>query len=180
MKSLANMDVFDISRKLSLGIEKVKHFLTDYYFATKSVGELVYLYEKNLKGDDIRQLIEEADEHFETFKSLISDFRTGKQKLEDVLYGVKFAFPIVMLGNEEGLVIVRQSQIPFLLQEINTKTITRNELIDYTEGISFVTDLSVNMENVPYERSQKNVVAKQVTLLTTKPVIERFPKRQFQ
>ena len=50
MKSLANMDVFDVSHKLSLGIENVKHFLNDYYFATKSVGELVYLYEKNLKG----------------------------------------------------------------------------------------------------------------------------------
>lgn len=179
MKSLAIMDVFDISHKLSLRIEKVKHFLTDYYVATKSFGELVYLYEKDLKGDDIRQLMEEADANFETFKSLITDFRTGKQKLEDVLYGEKFAFPIVMLGNEEGLVIVRQSQIPFLIQEINTKTITRNELIDHTEGISFVTDLSLDMENVPYERSQKEVIAKHVTLLTTEPVIERLPKRQF-
>ena len=84
-----------------------------------------------------------------------------------------------MLGDVEGLVIVRKSQIPFLLKEINTKTITRNELIDYTEGISFVTDLSEQMENVPYERSQKEVIAKHVTLLTTEPVIERLPKRQF-
>lgn len=179
MKSLAIMDVFDVSHKLSLGIQKVKHFLNDYYFATKSIGEHVYLYEKELKGDDILQLIEEADGNYEKFQTLISDFRTGKQKLEDVLYGEKLAFPIVMIGNEEGLVIVRQSQIPFLLQEINTKTITRNELIDHTEGVSFVTNLSLDIENVPYERSQKEVIAKQVTLLTTEPVIERLPKRQF-
>lgn len=174
MKDISEMNLFDLGYTLAKGRVEVKEFVIDCLIQKEAIHEFIYLYEKGIEGDEILQLMEEVDNDKDEFILLMREFMKGRKEISEFLYGIKYAFPLIMLGQREVMVIARENQVRSLMPYINKGEITREQLINYTEGVAYKTDIEPLMNRVEYERGHKKVVAERAILLVEKAVKEKF------
>lgn len=161
------------AKKLAQGNKEISTFLGSLYDDQDYSPELDFLTFLKLNKDEILQIIEIGCWDPSSTRALLTHFTFDVKIAFQLLYGIKYAFPITLLNGEQLLAVVRESQLPHLLPFIQRRMISRKELLAHIEGVSFTLPAGAPfLTDVSYDRYGKTVVARQVSILTEEPVFE--------